>query len=39
MSDAAIFPPINLLVLKILLPDVFNFLAVLFSTAFFLKKR
>jgi len=28
-----------LLVLKILLPDVFNFLAVLFSTAFFLKKR
>jgi|GEM_PF-4505606 len=34
-----ISPPINLLVLKILLPDVFNFLAVLFSTAFFLKKR
>ena len=31
-------PPINLLVLKILLPDVFNFLAVLFSTAFFWKR-
>ena len=34
-----IFPPINLLVLKILLPDVFNFLAVLFSTAFFFGKE
>jgi len=34
-----ISPPINLLVLKILLPDVFNFVAVLFSTAFFFEKE
>lgn len=33
-----VFPPINLLSLKILLPDVFNFLAVLFSTAFFFER-
>ena len=34
-----ISPPMNFLVLKILIPDVFNFLAVVLSTALFLKKN